>query len=191
MGIDLRKSELPHEIWCGNTEGYREVKTDFRTWIAFDYGLHKGTALFCIFPDGTNPPAGNDWIVSAQEFLTSPVECPHGQTNSSDRIIDIVVDGDYIVAAFQQAYGIDLTDPKTELHWQRFIALLRGIPDSTMLGHIMQWRAWHEDKRSFETRMKDLRRSWLLLATQDKQILSWQEQAFGKIRPKTLQGGEN
>lgn len=48
-------------------------------------------------------------------------------------------DARHLVAAFQQAYGIDLT--KDDLHWWRFRALLEGLPDSTRLAQIMQIRA--------------------------------------------------
>ena len=44
----------------------------------------------------------------------------------------------YIVAAFQQAYGIDLTREK--LHWFRFRALFAALPEETLMAKIMSWR---------------------------------------------------
>lgn len=40
---------------------------------------------------------------------------------------DFTVDADTITAAFMREYGIDLTDPKTTMHWWRFMALLEGL----------------------------------------------------------------
>ena len=40
---------------------------------------------------------------------------------------DYAEDSSYILAAFQQAYGIDLT--ASAMHWWRFRALLGGLPD--------------------------------------------------------------
>ena len=47
-------------------------------------------------------------------------------------------DADYIVGAFQQAYGIDLTADK--VHWWRFKALLHALPPETPLGKIVEIR---------------------------------------------------
>ena len=54
--------------------------------------------------------------------------------------MDINQDWDYICAAFQQAYGIDLYTDKS-IHILRFLALLRGIPKSTKLSEIIGIRA--------------------------------------------------
>ena len=43
------------------------------------------------------------------------------------------------MAAFQQAYAVDLTEEG--LHWWRFRALLEGLPDGTQLRHVMSLRA--------------------------------------------------
>ena len=47
-------------------------------------------------------------------------------------MLDYRCDADYIVGAFQQAYGIDLTADK--VHWWRFKALLHALPPETPLG---------------------------------------------------------
>ena len=51
---------------------------------------------------------------------------------------DYQCDAGYIVAAFQQAYGIDLTREK--LHWFRFRALFAALPEETLMAKIMSWR---------------------------------------------------
>lgn len=45
--------------------------------------------------------------------------------------ISFSVDADRIIAAFWQAYGIDLT--KERLHWWVFVALLDNLPDDTRM----------------------------------------------------------
>lgn len=56
------------------------------------------------------------------------------------KTLDIRQDWDYICAAFQQAYGIDLYADKT-LHILRFRALLQAIPKDTKLAEIIGIRA--------------------------------------------------
>ena len=53
-------------------------------------------------------------------------------------VLDYRCDADYIVGAFQQAYGIDLTTDK--VHWWRFKALLHALPPETPLGKIVEIR---------------------------------------------------
>lgn len=56
---------------------------------------------------------------------------------------DYRCDAPYIVAAFQQAYGIDLTREK--LHWFRFRALFAALPEETLMAKIMSWRTMDLD----------------------------------------------
>ena len=53
--------------------------------------------------------------------------------------MDYHCDAPYIAAAFQQAYGIDLTCEK--VHWWRFRALLRGLPEDTRYASILTVRS--------------------------------------------------
>ena len=54
-------------------------------------------------------------------------------------VFDYRCDAPYIVAAFQQAYGIDLTTEK--MHWFRFRALFAALPEDTLMAKIMGWRS--------------------------------------------------
>lgn len=51
---------------------------------------------------------------------------------------DYASDAPYIVAAFQQTYGIDLTT--STMHWWRFRALFLSLPEDTLMHKIMCWR---------------------------------------------------
>ena len=56
-----------------------------------------------------------------------------------ERVMDFVQDADLIRAAFEQAYGIDLT--KDRIHWLRFVYLLAGLPDNTRLSEVISIRS--------------------------------------------------
>lgn len=160
--IDLRERGLPRTIESGGEE--YPVRTDFRVWIEFERALEdEGVALFDIF-DGERPPDDDDrWVQAAVEFLRSPNATPRevGQSHHG-RTIDNVLDGEYIVASFQAAYGIDLTDPDLEMHWHRYKALLGGLPDKCKMSEIVGYRSWRMDTRKHETVMAELKREWEL-----------------------------
>lgn len=66
-------------------------------------------------------------------------------------VFDYRCDAPYIVAAFQQAYGIDLTREK--LHWFRFRALFAALPEDTLMAKIMGWRS--ADLADYEGSMRE------------------------------------
>ena len=75
------------------------------------------------------------------EFYTAgpqEVSARPGSSRTEELALDYVTDGPAIVAAFQQAYGIDLTREK--LHWFRFRALFAALPEETLMAKIMSWR---------------------------------------------------
>ena len=78
-----------------------------------------------------------------------------GTGSSSDPqdepVLDYRCDADYIVGAFQQAYGIDLTTAK--LHWFRFRALFAALPEDTLMAKIMGWRS--ADLADYEGSMRE------------------------------------
>lgn len=61
-----------------------------------------------------------------------------GSSRTEDLALDYITDGPAIVAAFQQAYGIDLT--RARLHWWRFKALMSNLPEETQLVKIIGFR---------------------------------------------------
>lgn len=158
--IDLRFDGLPGSLVVDGEAV--PVDTDFRAWIAFGYAAERGIADLRIFQDGT-APAG-EWQESAAEFYESPNPFPRGGAEGGERVLDLVLDGDFIVAAFQQAYGIDLTDPGLSMHWHRFLALLRGLPEDTALSRVMGFRGWRADdgRKGREREMRERRAAWAL-----------------------------
>ena len=61
-----------------------------------------------------------------------------GSSRTEELALDYVTDGPAIVAAFQQAYGIDVT--RARLHWWRFKALMSNLPEETQLVKIIGFR---------------------------------------------------
>ena len=183
--IDLRFAQLPSAI---EVDGELfALKTDFRTWIEFLRGCEEdGIASYEIF-DGP-VPSGDSWVAAAMEFANSENETPHGRsTGAQDNSFDFVLDGDYIVGSFQQAYGIDLTDPGLDMHWHRFLALFRSLPEDTKMAEIMGYRCWNKTqaKRKPESKMDEAKKRWSLPQRKTKAneaVVEWAEKAFGNIK---------
>lgn len=158
--IDLRNKGLPSRlVWDG---GSAAIDTSFRTWIEFDRHVWEDGIFWAgIFTDGI--PADDGWVEAAIEFWKCENLTPRmTRPPSGARIIDLVEDGDHIVASFQHAYGIDLT--AEDMHWHRFKALLNGLPDSAKMAKIMGYRDYNEQdaKRKHEDNMREQRAAWSL-----------------------------
>ena len=61
-----------------------------------------------------------------------------GKATSEKPCISLTQDADLIIAAFRQAYGIDLQ--AQNLHWQTFQALLAAVPSDTRLSEVITLR---------------------------------------------------
>lgn len=158
--IDLRNKELPSYIeWDG---GSCSILTDFRIWIEFGEWLKQKKIYLGIFPD-LKPPDDPNWQVAAVKFYQSPNIVPRAtRAPANVKLLDMIVDGSFIVASFQQAYGIDLTS--CDMHWHRFCALLDGLPDDTKLSKIMGYRGYNQadEKRKHSDLMQEQKARWAL-----------------------------
>lgn len=81
-------------------------------------------------------PNDPELLVAIYDLL-KPEKQPTGR---GEKFMDVAQDWDYICAAFQQAYGIDLYKNK-RMHILQFMALLRGIPQVTKLSDIIRIRS--------------------------------------------------
>ncbi|HFI0404265.1 TPA: Gp15 family bacteriophage protein [Streptococcus suis] len=61
-------------------------------------------------------------------------------------LFSLKYDGDYIYASFLQAYNIDLIEVCDSLHWQKFNALLNGLPNGTKFVEVLKIRSWKEQE---------------------------------------------
>ena len=182
--IDLRYRGLPSALEVDG-ETFR-IKTDFRIWIAWLESLEVNQiAETAIFEDEV--PDGDSWVQVAVAFAKNESSTPHGGSGSTARAYDFVEDGEYVVGAFQQAYGIDLTDPELNMHWHRFLALFRSLPSDTVMSQAMAYRTWSKgSKESYDSRMAKARTAWSLPAkktAESESIIAWQKEAFGQVIP--------
>ena len=163
--IDLRTKELPSRlVWDG---GSCVIDTDFRTWITFGEFLKNGKIYLGIFPK-YKAPEGDAWMIEAVRFFQCPNEVPRAtRAPSRMRLLDFIIDGSFIVASFQQAYGIDLTSE--DMHWHRFCALMDGLPDDTKISKIMGYRGYDpsDEKRKHSEMMREQQTRWALPAEDD------------------------
>lgn len=186
--IDLRFDSLPGSIEV-NGELFL-LRTSFRVWLEFGRVLEEEhVAWLGIFAEKI-PDA--DWVPAAIEFYQSPVATPRGiKKNDSRRVVDYIADGDYIVGSFQSAYGIDLTTQ--DMHWHRFLALFRSLPESTKMVEVMGYRSYNraESRKKSEVLYEDARRQWSLPPKQDKKIIAAQQAMFSGVtyRPEESDGG--
>ena len=58
----------------------------------------------------------------------------------TQRAFDFLQDAEFIYAGFMQAYHIDLLDQLGKLHWWKFNALLKSLPQDTKFAEIVQIR---------------------------------------------------
>ncbi len=96
------------------------------------------TALFMLFGDQRLTVAeAREATEKARDILFAEPERESG----GPRVLDFRQDAELILAAFRQAYGIDLFREHGRLHWLEFLALLSGIPQNTRLSEVMEIRA--------------------------------------------------
>lgn len=69
------------------------------------------------------------------EIITKPKH--RAQT---EKAFDFLQDAEYIYAGFMQAYHLDLLDQLGKLHWWKFNALLKSLPQDTRFQEIVQIR---------------------------------------------------
>lgn len=192
--IDLASEELPCKVRSSQGE-LVAIETSFRVWLRFARLLQEMKVMDMSVIRGVYDEDGNfqakrfpvgDVSEGLREFLESPVSTPKKGVGGQN-VMDYLEDGDYIVGAFQQAYGIDLTSE--DLHWHRFLALVRSLPSETKYAEIIGYRSYDESqakKKPSEAR-KLLRERWSL-PNKDEATLKWQQEMFAGIRPV---GGEN
>lgn len=133
--------------------GYH-IHTDYKCWILFDRVIQDDdlddatkawTALCLVMKD--NPASIDPGDVEG--LFRGLIEFYTGEASSQEQTAqegqgqavqayDYDIDQALILAAFQQAYGIDLTT--ADMHWWRFRALLQGLPDSTRFVTIVGYR---------------------------------------------------
>ena len=165
--IDLRKKGLPNNIEVAG-KSYL-LNTDFREWLKFGSILQqKNTEIFDLLFVINNDITALDILKNQDEFITKLIEFYRNknvtprQDNSStnDIVVDYILDGEYIVASFMQAYHIDLT--QCDMHWHMFKALFVGLPEDTKISQIMSMRSYRKSNIGYEEQCRKLKSIWSL-----------------------------
>ena len=159
---DLLTAHLP-DSWHG-----RRIDPDFRHMVrlsnAYAHGRldgeHPEEAL-AIMERFYHKPVPPEQLPDAYgcmvDFYRAGEQAAAGTASEPDNgqekppAFDYQCDAGYIVAAFQQAYGIDLTCEK--VHWFRFRALFAALPEDTLMAKIMGWRS--ADLADYEGSMRE------------------------------------
>lgn len=121
------------------------INTDFRPWITFQNALQvqeatekKAERLSLLMEDmGLHPSAQT--LSAMLEFYTGASTEHSGGGKPHKMVFDFQKDSEFIYSAFHASYGIDLTVAK--LHWWRFKALFKSLPDDCEFCKIMRYRA--------------------------------------------------
>lgn len=139
----------------GEWEG-RKINSDFRpmVWLANQYlrgapekdpFMFSQEAFHRFFLDDVAVSQSADAFQSMLRFYVGgEAATPEARRSvsssagSHEVAFDYASDAPYIVAAFQQTYGIDLT--VSTMHWWRFRALFLSLPEDTLMQKIMCWR---------------------------------------------------
>ena len=173
--IDLRFKGLPDHITVAGSPFL--IKTDFRLWLNFEELLKKPQIkladMWEYFSGNLYPTDPDETLKALMEFYTNPNSTPHysGQ-GSNERVVDYIEDGEYIVASFIQAYGIDLTEVD-HMHWHKFKALFNSLPEDTQMSKIIGYRSYKKSKKDAKTIYMEQKKAWSLptMKREDEQAL--------------------
>ena len=161
--INLANKELPSTIEVNGS--FFKIKTNFRDWLKFGELIkddHLMQDYLYLFP-GSIPNPNDDIITELLKFYNNPNSTPHDRGGTKDVIVDFMQDGEYIYSAFLQAYGIDLFDIDY-LHWHKFQALFRSLPEECLMSQIMGYRSFNKynAKKSQEKIYQEQKEIWRL-----------------------------
>lgn len=160
--IDLTNKGLPNVITI-NGKPF-SIYTDYRVWMKFEISIvHSrmsgadGVDIGYLFKN--ERPTHCD-VTDLFVFSRPKNVLPRDIGGQSDVIVlDYELDSDLIYAAFLGQYGIDLIDVK-ELHWHKFLALLRGLNEGTTLRQVMQYRSYEKNTDKHMDPYQKLRDMW-------------------------------
>ncbi len=158
--MNLTQQGLPNVVMISGSPF--SIYTDFRLWMRFEIEvgkLRKGQTMDVSYLFKNDMPA---YCNIPELFLFSrpysPIPRPTGP-ESGVIALDYELDGDLIYAAFLGQYGIDLVDVE-ELHWHKFLALLKGLNETTKLREVMGYRCYEKSTDSKRDIYEELRRAW-------------------------------
>lgn len=168
--IDLTKRGLPNVVVIDGTP--YSIYTDYRVWMRFEIEVSKmgpedRIDVGYLFKNEKPPYCG---LTDLFSFSRPPSPLPRPIGKGSDAVaLDYELDADLIFAAFLGQYGIDLLEVE-ELHWHKFLALLKGLKSDTRLREVMGYRCYEKNDNKNRDVYMELRRAWEIerLSPQEK-----------------------
>lgn len=159
--IDLTQKTLPNVIEIDGK--VFSIYTDFRVWMKFEISLTKLTSTEDTIEIGYLFKNDRPIYCNVNELLTfsRPKNVlPRQIGKQSDAIVlDFEIDSDLIYSAFLGQYGIDLIDIEY-MHWHKFLALLHGLNDQTLLRQVMGYRVYEKNTEKGGDPYQKLRDMW-------------------------------
>lgn len=137
-------------VWLLNT--YRRAETDEEKVQLMRDAAER------FFAEPVSDPQLPDAFASLMRFFRGCAddapggEPPEADAGAGEITLDYHCDAAYVLGAFQQAYGIDLTTDK--VHWWRFMALMQALPQETALSQILQIRTTDTSEMDPATRQR-------------------------------------
>ena len=140
------------------------IDTDFRFWIRFQAALLSGKTeeekakdLCGIMAEASLPMTKSGLDAVVKFYAGASAENPT-DGEKKDIAFDFEKDSEFIFSAFMDSYGIDLTAER--LHWWRFKALFKSLPEDCQMCKIMMYRTIDlkkvpKDQRPFYQEMKN------------------------------------
>ena len=168
--IDLKKTGLPESIEVDGSLYY--IQTSFKYWLRFLELLENKEITpndFDFMYKGSKPSNRQDGVLALIQFCNPPELLPRLQENGGGgKVVDYIIDADYIYAAFLEQYGIDLIS--SDMHWYKFQALFKGLHE-TKLNEIIGYRLYEYTggkKDDYVRQMEKLRSAWELPMESDE-----------------------
>ena len=157
--MDLTKRGLPSVVEINGS--LYSIYTDFRLWMKFEIevsrlGYEEKIDVSYLFKN--EMPMQCDlrelFVFSRPQ---NPLPRPVGNSNAI--VLDYELDADLIYSAFLGQYGIDLIEVE-ELHWHKFLALLKGLNENTKLREVMGYRCYQKSDKADKDIYEELKRAW-------------------------------
>lgn len=121
-----------------------QIETDFRFWIKFQGVLlsadpvEKKSEQISEMMAKSGLPVTKEALDAMLKFYAGASTENASSGKSNGQSFDFEKDSEYIFSAFSAAYGIDLSTE--QLHWWRFKALFKSLPEDCQMCKIMMYR---------------------------------------------------
>lgn len=176
--LNLLTKQMPSTVDVGGISV--PINTSFRTWIdiwtvvdnpkALDW-KKAAVILLKAFPyepqsDGSVPyqiavAHTEKALTAALDFLqrksihgTERPPTKQQRRLKKVRLFDWRYDAVRVISDFEREYHIDLTDPKTDMHWWRFMSLFDGLSDTSQTMEAIRIRAVDLDDKNLNKQMR-------------------------------------